>query len=118
MKSYVAVRAECEAALVSSGLKSTILRPWYVLGPGHRWPHLLLPFYWLLEKIPRTREGARRLGLVTLDQLTARWFGRLKTGLQARVFWRCPRFGAGRGSDSLRIRTTQNYESACTWDIF
>jgi len=48
----------------------TIVRPWYVLGPGHRWPYALLPMYWLCERIPSTREGARRLGLVTLPQMT------------------------------------------------
>jgi hypothetical protein len=46
-----------------------ILRPWYVLGPGHRWPYRLLPFYKLMEWLPFTRSGARRLGLVTLDQM-------------------------------------------------
>ena len=69
MKSYIAVRAECEAALLSNGLNCTIVRPWYVLGPGHRWPYVLLPMYWLCERIPSTRCGARRLGLVTLDQI-------------------------------------------------
>jgi hypothetical protein len=42
-----------------------------VLGPGHRWPHLLRPAYWLAERLPSTRETARRLGLVTLSQMTA-----------------------------------------------
>ena len=69
MKSYIAVRAECEKALLASGMNVTILRPWYVLGPGHRWPYALLPMYWLCERIPSTREGARRLGLVTLDEM-------------------------------------------------
>jgi uncharacterized protein YbjT (DUF2867 family) len=69
MKAYVSVRAECEAVLRESGVSATILRPWYVLGPGHRWPYALLPMYWLLEQIPSTREGARRLGLVTLEQM-------------------------------------------------
>ena len=69
MKSYIAVRAECEKALLASGMNVTILRPWYVLGPGHRWPYALLPMYWLCERIPSIREGARRLGLVTLDQM-------------------------------------------------
>jgi len=70
MKSYISVRAEGEAALRSSGMNVTIVRPWYVLGPGHRWPYVLLPMYWLFERIPSTRDGARRLGLVTLDQMT------------------------------------------------
>ncbi len=69
MKSYIAVRAECEAALLASGMNVTVVRPWYVLGPGHRWPYALLPMYWLCEWLPATREGARRLGLVTLDQM-------------------------------------------------
>jgi len=69
MKAYVAFRTECEEMIRASGLNATILRPWYVLGPGHRWPYLLLPFYWLLEQLPAAREGAQRLGLVTLEQM-------------------------------------------------
>jgi len=69
MKAYIAVREECESLIRNSGLNATILRPWYVLGPRHRWPHALLPAYWLLELLPSTREGARRLGLVTLEQM-------------------------------------------------
>jgi uncharacterized protein YbjT (DUF2867 family) len=69
MKEYIAVRAEGEALLKSSGLNATILRPWYVLGPGHRWPALLMPMYWVLERLPSTRESARRLGLVNLSQM-------------------------------------------------
>ncbi len=70
MKAYVAVRAECEAAIRAAGLNATILRPWYVLGPGHWWPYLLLPAYKFAELLPPTRDGARRLGLVTLAQMT------------------------------------------------
>ena len=69
MHAYIAARSACEAELTASGLHATILRPWYVLGPGHRWPYALLPFYWLAERIPSTREGARRLGLVTVEQM-------------------------------------------------
>jgi uncharacterized protein YbjT (DUF2867 family) len=69
MKAYIAVRAECESVLRQSAMNATILRPWYVLGPGHRWPYALIPMYWLLERIPATREGAMRLGLVTLEQM-------------------------------------------------
>jgi len=69
MQAYIAVRIECEEAIESAGLDATILRPWYVLGPGHRWPYLVLPVYKLAELLPRTREGARRLGLVTLEQM-------------------------------------------------
>jgi uncharacterized protein YbjT (DUF2867 family) len=69
MKDYIAVRAQCEQMIQERHLNSTILRPWYVLGPGHRWPYVLLPFYKLCERLPFTRAGALRLGLVTLDQL-------------------------------------------------
>jgi uncharacterized protein YbjT (DUF2867 family) len=69
MKAYIEVREECESMIRDSGLNATILRPWYVLGPGHRWPYALLPAYWLLERLPSTRDGARRLGLVTLEQM-------------------------------------------------
>jgi uncharacterized protein YbjT (DUF2867 family) len=66
MKAYIEARAEGEALLGSSGLpRATILRPWYVLGKGRQWPRLLLPVYWILERIPSKRETARRLGLVT-----------------------------------------------------
>jgi uncharacterized protein YbjT (DUF2867 family) len=69
MKAYIEARTSCEEAIRASGLKATIVRPWYVLGPGHRWPYALTPFYALAELIPATREGARRLGLVTIDQM-------------------------------------------------
>lgn len=71
MRAYVEARAEGEAAIRAAGLHATILRPWYVLGPGHRWPYLLLPGYWLFERIPATRATARRVGLVTLPQMVA-----------------------------------------------
>lgn len=71
MKAYIAVRAECESLLAASGLNATILRPWYVLGPGRWWPYLLLPDYWLGELLPFTRQGAQRLGLVTWQQMIA-----------------------------------------------
>ncbi len=69
MKAYVAVRIECEALIRERGLHATILRPWYVLGPGHQWPCIFLPMYKLMELLPFTREGAQRLGLVTLEEM-------------------------------------------------
>lgn len=69
MHAYLAARAEGEALLGASGIASTILRPWYVLGPGHRWPLALLPLYWLAERLPATRETAQRLGLVNIEQM-------------------------------------------------
>ncbi len=69
MKSYIAVREECEQALLASGMNVTVVRPWYVLGPHHRWPYVLLPMYWIGEHIPATRASALRLGLVRLQQM-------------------------------------------------
>ncbi len=69
MKAYVEARAQGEAAIREQGLNATFLRPWYVLGPGHRWPYLLLPGYWILERLPATRQTARRMGLVTIKQM-------------------------------------------------
>ncbi len=68
-KDYIAVRAQCERMIQERHLNSTILRPWYVVGPGQRWLYVLLPFYKLCEWLPFTRAGALRLGLITLDQL-------------------------------------------------
>jgi uncharacterized protein YbjT (DUF2867 family) len=69
MREYIAARTEAEEAIRKSALNATILRPWYVLGPGRRWPLAILPVYWLLEALPATREAARRLGLVTVEQM-------------------------------------------------
>jgi uncharacterized protein YbjT (DUF2867 family) len=69
MKEYQAVRAEGEALLRESGMNATILRPWYILGPGHWWPGFLVPAYWICERLPATRDSAQRLGLVTLKQM-------------------------------------------------
>jgi uncharacterized protein YbjT (DUF2867 family) len=69
MKTYIAVRQEGEALITAAGFDATLLRPWYVLGPGHRWPIVLLPFYALLKLFPATRAGAERLGFVTLGQM-------------------------------------------------
>lgn len=71
MKAYQAVRAEGERLIRESGMNATIIRPWYVLGPGHRWAYSLIPMYWLFERLPGTRETARRLGLVTREQIIA-----------------------------------------------
>jgi uncharacterized protein YbjT (DUF2867 family) len=69
MKAYIAVRSDCEAMIREHALNATILRPWYVLGHGHRWPYVLLPLYKIAELLPSTRPGAQRLGLVTLEQM-------------------------------------------------
>lgn len=71
MKAYVQTRIEAEQFIRDSGMKATFLRPWYVLGPGHRWAYALLPMYWLFEHLPSFRDSALRFGLVTLKQMLA-----------------------------------------------
>ena len=79
MQAYIDVRREGETLVQASGIPATFLRPWYVLGPGHRWPYVLLPFYKLLEWIPATREVAMRLGTVTLAEMVAAMVGAVET---------------------------------------
>ena len=69
MHAYIAARVEAEAYLSTSGIPHTVLRPWYVLGPGHQWPHLLRPLYHMAKYLPAWRETARRLGLVTVREM-------------------------------------------------
>lgn len=71
MRAYIAARQEGESLVGASGIPATILRPWYVLGPGHRWPCLLVPMYAALRWLPATRAGAERLGLVTREAMVA-----------------------------------------------
>ncbi len=69
MHDFIEVRMHGEERIRSAGLNATIVRPWYVLGPGHRWPYALLPVYLLLRAIPSTRDSATRLGLVTHSEM-------------------------------------------------
>ena len=69
MKDFIEVRSAGEQMIRESGINATFVRPWYVLGPGHWWPYAILPAYWILEKIPKTKESAERLGLVTIGQM-------------------------------------------------
>ena len=71
MHAFIAARQEGEALVRTSGIQATILRPWYILGPGHRWPYLLVPIYTVLRWFPTSRDGARRLGLVTRRAMIA-----------------------------------------------
>jgi len=71
MRAYIHVRMQGEALIRAADFNATILQPWYVLGPGRRWPMLLKPIYWMAVSFPPTREGARRLGLIKLDEMLA-----------------------------------------------
>lgn len=69
MQAYIDVRSTGERLIREAGIRAVILRPWYVLGPGHRWPLVLVPLYAIASLVPSMREGAQRLGLVTLEQM-------------------------------------------------
>ena len=69
MKAFIAVREQGEAMIRASGIPATFVRPWYVLGPGHWWPYAIVPVYWVLERLPQTKESAQRLGLITIRQM-------------------------------------------------
>ena len=75
MHAYVASRATAEARIsaeVARGkLAASFLRPWYVLGPGHRWPLLLKPLYALASRVPALRANAQAMGLVTREDMIA-----------------------------------------------
>jgi nucleoside-diphosphate-sugar epimerase len=69
MYAYQQVRKEGEEYCLAKKLNCTFIRPWYVLGPGHWWPVLLLPFYGLAELVPSWRKEARTKALVTINQM-------------------------------------------------
>ena len=70
MQSYLWVRTLGETMVREAELTATILRPWYILGPGRRWPNAIVPLYKLAELFPGTRATAERLGLVTIEQFS------------------------------------------------
>jgi nucleoside-diphosphate-sugar epimerase len=69
MHAYQEVRKEGEKYCLGKTFNCTFIRPWYVLGPGHWWPVLLLPFYGLAEIIPSWKKPARSKALVTIKQM-------------------------------------------------
>jgi nucleoside-diphosphate-sugar epimerase len=69
MQSYLWVRLLGETMIREAGLTASIVRPWYVLGPGHWWPKLIRPLYRLADRIPSLRPTAERLGLLTIEQM-------------------------------------------------
>ncbi len=68
MKSYIDVRRECERHIAAAGLTASILRPWYVMGPGRHWPLALVPLYRIGEALGSA--GALRLGLLRQEEMT------------------------------------------------
>ena len=68
MAHYLWVRSLGETMIREAELTASIVRPWYVLGPGHWWPKAIRPLYKLAELFPLTRATAERLGMVTIEQ--------------------------------------------------
>lgn len=97
MKAYIEVRTRCEEMIRASGLNATILRPWYVLGPGHYWPYLLKPAYWIGRRVPGLRESARRLGLVTLKEMVAALVTAVETPAEGIRVVEVPEIAGARG---------------------
>ena len=87
MKVYQAVRAQVELAIQNEKINASVLRPWYVIGPGHYWPLLLLPFYWLFERWPSTRESAKRLRYVSLSQMVRALVSAIETPAEGIRVW-------------------------------
>lgn len=69
MAAYQTVRKEGETYCKTKGLNCTFIRPWYVLGPGHYWPVLLLPLYGIAEILPSWRQKARSMAFVTIRKM-------------------------------------------------
>jgi uncharacterized protein YbjT (DUF2867 family) len=69
MAAYQEVRKKGEEYCHAKGLNCTFIRPWYVLGPGHYWPLLLMPLYGIAELVPSWRKKARAMALVTIRQM-------------------------------------------------
>lgn len=69
MHDYQVCRAKCEKMITETKLKATIIRPWYIIGPGHYWPLFFLPLFKFLEIIPGTSKKAKALRLVYLNQM-------------------------------------------------
>ena len=69
MAAFQEVRAAGERRLLACPFKTSFIRPWYVIGPGHWWPLLLNPFYFIACLIPSKKEAARQLGTVRLQQM-------------------------------------------------
>ncbi|WP_336513835.1 SDR family oxidoreductase [Pollutibacter soli] len=69
MMDYQLCRAKSERLIDESGMKATILRPWYIIGPGHYWPLFFLPLFKLLEWLPATANRAKALRLIYLKQM-------------------------------------------------
>ncbi len=69
MQAFLWVRMLGETMIREAGLTASIVRPWYVLGPGHWWPKFLRPLYRLADLIPSLQPMVERLGLLNIEQM-------------------------------------------------
>ena len=69
MNNFQLTRAAGEALLEQSGIPSSIIRPWYVMGPGRWWPVLLKPFFWLASLNSSWVAKAKHFDTVTIQQM-------------------------------------------------
>ena len=105
MRQYQEVRAQGEQLLIESGMAATFVRPWYVLGPGHRWPTLLIPLYALARLLPQTRAGAIRLALVTLAQMTRTLTWAVENPAEGTRILEPPQIRQGAGEQTIAAAT-------------
>jgi uncharacterized protein YbjT (DUF2867 family) len=105
MKEYQAVRAKGEQMILDSGIPATFVRPWYVLGPGRRWPVVLKPFYAIARTIPSTRDSATRLALVTLQQMTETLAWAVENPPERLQVFEPPQIKLGGGTKDRRVQT-------------
>jgi uncharacterized protein YbjT (DUF2867 family) len=99
MKEFQEVRRQGEELIRRTEMNATFVRPWYVIGPGHRWPMPLLPFYWLAERLPKFRESAIRLGLVTIHQMVNALVWTIENPPNGIRIMNVPRIRSGRTGD-------------------
>lgn len=71
MKSYQATRRQGEKLLKQSGIPTTFLRPWYVLGPGHWWPVIFTPFLVLAKLNASWRRFVEQREFISIRQMIA-----------------------------------------------
>lgn len=69
MRNFQLTRAAGEALIEQSRIPASIIRPWYVLGPGHWWPVLLKPFFWLASLHPAWVAKAKHFDTITIQQM-------------------------------------------------
>ena len=94
MKSYIEVRSECEDSAAQERHERDHSASMVCAWPGASLALRDPPFYWLFGALPPTRAGAKRLGLVTLSQMTVAHRGGCGKSGRAECGWsKCRKFG-------------------------